>query len=422
MKIAIRKGRVIDPASSFDAQADVFIAAGKIVAIGDAPAGWHSNREINAEGCVVAPGLVDLAVHVKRGTLTTEIAAAAAGGVTSMVCSPDTDPVLDEPGLVDMLRFRAQSFHSTHLYPLGALTKALAGAQLAELSKLAQAGCIGFSQADRAVVDTQVLLRAMQYAATFDLPVWLQPEDLHLANNGVAHEGEVASRLGLGGIPSSAEIVALATHLELARVTGAHLHVCRLSTAEGVAMVRAAKADATSRTRVTADVAINHLHLIDLDIGHYDSNYRLSPPLRSARDRDALRAGVIDGTIDAIVSDHTPRPAGAKQVPFAEAAPGATGLETLLSLTLRFAESARVPLAEALGRITHHAARAAGLAAGRIAVDAAADLCVFDPGAYRLVTQATLKSAGKNSPFLGYELPGVVRATVTAGHIAYEAA
>ncbi len=419
MKIAIRKGRVIDPASKFDVVSDVFIAAGKIVSIGEPPADWRSARDINADGCIVAPGLVDLAVHVKRGTLTTEIAAAAAGGVTSMVCSPDTDPVLDEPGLVDMLRLRAQSFHSTHLYPLGALTKDLAGVQLAELSKLAQAGCIGFSQADRAVADTLVLLRAMQYAATFDFSVWLQPEDVHLANNGAAHEGEVASRLGLAGIPSSAEIVALATHLELARVTGVRLHVCRVSTAEGVALIRAAK---LSGIKVTADVAINHLHLIDLDIGHFDSNYRLSPPLRTSRDRDALRAGVIDGTIDAIVSDHTPRPEDTKQLPFGEAAPGATGLETLLSLTLRFAESARLAIPDVLGRITHLAANAAGLNAGSVAVDAVADLCVFDPGAYRLITKASLKSAGKNSPFLGYELPGVVRATVTAGHIAYEAA
>ncbi len=419
MKIAIRKGRVVDPASNFDAQADVFIAASKIVAIGEQPADWHSNRDINAEGCIVAPGLVDLAVHVKRGTLATELAAAAAGGVTSMVCSPDTDPVLDEPGLVDMLRLRAQSFHGSHLYPLGALTKSLAGVQLAEISKLAQAGCIGFSQADRAVLDTQVLLRAMQYAATFDYSVWLQPEDLHLAKNGVAHEGEVASRLGLAGIPSSAEVIALATHIELARLTGVHLHVCRLSTAEGVALIRMAKANCVN---VTADVAINHLHLIDLDIGNYDSNYRLTPPLRTSRDRDGLRAGVIDGTIDAIVSDHTPRQDASKQVPFGEAAPGATGLETLLSLTLRFAESAQMPLSAALARITHQPAAAVGLSAGRLAIDAAADVCVFDPGAYRLINKAGFKSAGKNSPFLGYELPGVVRATITAGHVAFEAA
>ena len=418
MKIAIRKGRVVDPATSFDKQADLFIAAGKIVSIGAAPTDWHSNREINADGCIVAPGLVDLAVHVKRGTLATEVAAASAGGITSMVCSPDTDPVLDEPGLVDMLRLRAQSFHATHLYPLGALTRALAGTQLAELSKLAQAGCIAFSQADCAIADTQVLMRAMQYAATFGYAVWLQPEDLHLARNGVAHEGEVASRLGLAGIPSSAEVVALASHLELARATGARLHVCRVSTADSVAMIRDAKARGVA---VTADVSINHLHLIDIDIGHYDSNFRLSPPLRAARDRDALRSGVIDGTIDAVVSDHTPRPDDAKQLPFAEAAPGASGLEVLLSLVLRLAETSRVPLTDALGWITHRAAAAAGLPAGRIAADLPADICVFDAGAYRLITRAGLRSAGKNSPFVGYELPGVVRATIAGGHVAYEA-
>jgi len=419
MKIAIRKGRVVDPATSFDKQADLFIAAGKIVSIGAAPTDWHSNREINAEGCIVAPGLVDLAVHVKRGTLATEVAAASAGGITSMVCSPDTDPVLDEPGLVDMLRLRAQSFHATHLYPLGALTRALAGAQLAELSKLAQAGCIAFSQADRAVTDTQVLLRAMQYAATFDYPVWLQPEDIHLSRNGVAHEGEVASRLGLAGIPSAAEVVALATHIELARATGARLHVCRVSAAESVAMLRDAKARGVA---VTADVSINHLHLIDIDIGHYDSNFRLSPPLRTSRDRDALRSGVIDGTIDAVVSDHTPRPDDAKQLPFGEAAPGASGLELLLSLVLRFADTAGVPLIQALGWITQRPALVAQLPAGRIAVDRSADLCIFDPGAYRLITRAGLRSAGKNTPFIGYELPGVVRATIAGGHIGYEAA
>lgn len=418
MKIAIRKGRVVDPASGFDQTTDVFIAAGRIVALGEAPPDWHSNREINADGCVVAPGLVDLAVHVKRGTLSTEMAAAAAGGVTSVVCSPDTDPALDEPGLVDMLRLRAQSIHGAHLYPLGALTRALAGERLAELSKLAQAGCIAFSQADRAILDTQVLMRAMQYAATFGYAVWLQPEDPHLARKGVAHDGEVASRLGLAGIPASAEVVALATHLELARATGARLHVCRVSTADAVQMIRAAKARGVA---VTADVSMHHLHLTDIDIGHFDANYRLSPPLRTARDRDALRDGLIDGTLDALVSDHTPQPDDAKQLPFAEAAPGATGLELLLSLALRCADSAKLPLALVLGWVSHRPAAVAGIAAGRIVLDACADLCVFDPGAYRLMTRAGLRSAGKNSPFVGYELPGVVRATIAGGHITYDA-
>jgi dihydroorotase len=417
MKIAIRNGRVIDPASGFDAIADVFVAAGKIAAVGNAPSDWHSNREINAKDCVVSPGLVDLATHVKRGTLATELAAAAAGGVTSMVCSPDTDPVLDEPGLVDMLRLRAQSFHSAHVYPLGALTKNLAGKQLSELSKLSQAGCVGFSQADAAIVDTQVLFRAMQYAATYDYSVWLRPEDPHLAKDGTAHDGEVASRLGLVGIPAAAEAIALATHIELSRATGARLHVCRVSCAQSVDAIRRAKAEGL---RITADVAINHLHLIDLDIGYFDPNFHLTPPLRSGRDRDALIAGVIDGTIDAVVSDHTPRPIDAKQVPFSEAAPGASGLELLLSLMLRLADSAKMDLPSALEMLTVRPSKAAGLHAGTLAVGASADVCVFDPGAYRLINTATMKSAGKNSPFIGYELPGVVRATIAAGHVAYE--
>jgi dihydroorotase len=417
MKIIIRGGRVIDPASSFDGVTDLYIAAGKIAAIGNAPADWHSNKEINAAGCIVAPGLVDLATHVKRGTLATELAAAAAGGITSMVCSPDTDPVLDEPGLVDMLRLRAQAQHSAHVHPLGALTKALAGTQLSELSKLAQAGCIGFSQADNAIVDTQVLLRAMQYAATYDYAVWLRPEDPHLAKDGTAHDGEVASRLGLVGIPAAAETIALATHIELARATGVRLHVCRVSCAQSVELIRRAK---TEGLRITADVSINHLHLIDLDIGHFDSNYHLTPPLRSTRDRDALIAGVVDGAIDAVVSDHTPRPIDAKQMPFAEAARGATGLELLLSLMLRLSDSAKITMPDMLSMLTTRPAKVAQLNAGSLAIGAAADVCIFDPGAYRLINAAALKSAGKNTPFLGYELPGLVRATIAAGHVAYE--
>jgi dihydroorotase len=419
MKIAIRGGRVIDPASGTDAVADVFIAAGKIAAIGAAPADWHANKEIKAASYVVAPGLVDLATHVKRGTLATELSAAAAGGVTSMVCLPDTEPVLDEPGLVDMLRLRAQSFHSAHLYPLGALTKELAGKQLAELSKLADAGCVGFAQAETPILDTQVLLRAMQYAATYDYSVWLRPQDPHLSKDGTAHDGEVASRLGLIGIPAASEAIALATHIELARATGARLHVCRISCAQSVDTIRRAKAEGL---RITADVSINHLHLIDLDIGYFDSNFHLTPPLRSARDRDALIAGVIDGTIDAVVSDHTPRPIDAKQVPFSESAPGASGLELLLSLTLRLAESSKLDLTSAINMLTARPAKAAALNAGTLAVGASADLCIFDPGAYRLISAATMKSAGKNTPFLGYELPGVVRATIAAGHVAYEQA
>lgn len=419
MKIAIRNGRLIDPANHVDQVADVFIAAGKIAAIGSAPSDWHSNKEINAQGLIVAPGLVDLSVHVKRGTLATELAAAAAGGVTSIVCPPDTDPVLDEPGLVDMLRMRANAQHGAHLYPLGALTKALGGEQLAELSKLAQAGCIGFSQADAAIADTQVLWRAMQYAATFGFTLWLRPEDPYLSREGAAHDGEVSSRLGLNGIPSSSETVEISRIIEISRGTNVKCHLSKISTARGVEMIRAAKREGLP---ITADVSIHHLHLTDIDIGHFNPNFRLSPPLRSLRDRDGLITGLKDGTLDCVVSDHTPRPREAKQVPFGESAPGATAVELLLSLVLRLAESAKLDLPDALAMIGARAAKTAGIAAGTLSVGVAADVCVFDAGAYRHITEASLKSAGKNTPFMGYELPGVVRATIAAGHIAYEQA
>ncbi|MGL4233685.1 MAG: dihydroorotase [Casimicrobium sp.] len=418
MKIAIRNGRVIDPVNHIDRIADVFIAAGKIAAFGNAPSDWHSNKEINAQGLIVAPGLVDLAVHVKRGTLVTELAAAAAGGVTTIVCPPDTDPVLDEPGLVDMLRMRANAQHGAHLYPLGALTKDLAGRQLAELSKLAQAGCIGFSQADAPIVDTQVLWRAMQYAATFGFTVWLRPEDPYLAKDGSAHDGEVSSRLGLNGIPSYSETVEIARIAEIMLGVNVRCHISKISTARGVEMIRAAKAQGL---KLTADVSIHQLHLTDIDIGHFNPNYRLSPPLRTVRDRDALIEGIKDGTIDAIVSDHTPRPIETKQVPFGEAAPGASAVELLLSLTLRLADQAKIELADALAMISSRAAKVVNLPAGTLSVGAVADVCVFDPGAYRHITPASLKSAGKNTPFMGYELPGVVRATIAGGHLSYEA-
>jgi len=418
MKIAIRGGRLIDPAQALDAMVDVFVAAGRIVALGEPPADWHANREIDARGLAVAPGLIDLAARLTRGTLATELAAAAAGGITQVVCSPDASPVLDDPGQVDMLRMRAQSLHGATVHPLGALSVGLAGQQLAEFSKLHAAGCIGFSQGLATAVEARFLWQAMNYAATFGFPVWLRPEDASLAAAGVAHDGEVAARLGLAGIPVSAEVVAIATQIELARATGARLHLCRLSSAQGVELVRRAKADGLP---VTADVSALHLHLTDVDIGNFDPLHKLSPPLRSGRDRDALRRGLLDGTIDAVVSDHRPLRRDAKQVPFGEAPAGATGFETLLSLIIRLAEAERVPLADALSWVGLRAARAAGLPPPSLALGAPADIVVFDATGYRLLQPALLRSAGGNYPLLGFELPGVIRMTLSRGHIAYDA-
>ena len=423
MKIHIKNGRLIDPAAGIDAQKDLFLAAGKVAGSGAAPDGFAANRIIDASGLVVCPGLIDLAARLRepgfeyRATLESEMAAAVAGGVTSLACPPDTDPPLDEPGLVEMLKHRARHPNFAHVYPVGALTVGLAGERLTEMAELHEAGCVAFGQAHLPVTDTRVLMRAMQYAATFDFPVWLQAQDPFLGQDGVAHDGEVATRLGLAGIPVSAETIALSTILQLARDTGVRIHVTRISSAAALDMIVAARA---SGIGVSCDVSVNHLHLSDADIGYFDPHANLVPPLRSGPDRDALRRGLAEGTVNALCSDHTPVDDDAKQLPFAEAEAGATGLELLLPLTLKWAAEMQLPLARALARITSDAARILGLAAGVLAPGAAADVCIFDPRGSLKVTRESLRSQGKNTPFLGRELPGRVRYTLLDGHVAYE--
>ena len=423
MNIHIKNGRLIDPKNRIDAQQDLFIAAGKIAAVGSVPAGFVANKVIDASGLIVAPGLIDLAARLRepgyeyRATLESEIEAAVAGGVTSLAYPPDTDPPLDEPGLVEMLKHRARNLHQTHVYPVGALTTALKGQELTEMAELADAGCVAFSQADAPLTDTRVLMRAMQYAATFGFSVWLRPQDSFLAKNGVAHDGEVATRCGLPAIPVSAETIALVAMLTLARDTGVKLHICRLSSAAGVEMIRAAKQQGL---KVTCDVSMNHVHLSEMDIGFFDPNCHLIPPLRSLRDRAALRAGLLDGTIDAICSNHAPMDEDAKQLPFAEAEAGATGLELLLPLVLKWAQQEKISLPEALAKATMQPAQVLGLDAGHLSVGAAADLCVFDPEAYWKVEPGALKSQGKNTPFNGLEVQGRVRYTLVDGQVVYQ--
>ena len=437
MKLLIKQGRVIDPASGRDEFADVAIAAGRIVAIRPPAAfgvDYETYRVIDASGCVVAPGLVDLAArlrepgHEHEGMLESELDAAAAGGVTSLVCPPDTDPPLDEPGLVEMLKFRARKLSRCRLFPLGALTRGLAGEVLTEMTELTEAGCVGFSQAEVAVRDTQVLLRALQYAATFGYAVWLRPQDGWLGT-GVAASGAVATRLGLSGVPVAAETIALMTIIELVRATGARVHLCRLSSAAGVSLVRQAKAEGLP---ITADVSINSLHLTDVDIGYFNSAMRLTPPLRQGADRDALRAALADGTIDALVSDHTPVDADAKNLPFGEAEPGATGLELLLSLTLKWGTDAGLALPATLARVTSLPVAVLGEAlgslsssAGRLVEGGVADVCVFDPATTWAAQPEQLRSQGRHTPFAfeftGMALPGRVKLTLVAGTLAYQA-
>jgi len=431
MQILIQGGRVIDPASGTDTVADVAISSGRILAIGAAPAGFSPQTTISAQGCIVAPGLVDLSVrlrepgHEHEGMLATEMAAAVAGGVTSVVCPPDTDPVLDEAGLVEMLRYRAERLHQARVFPLGALTRNLQGEVLTEMLQLTQAGCVAFSQAEVPLLNTQVTQRALQYASTFGYTVWLRPQEAYLGK-GVAASGPLATRMGLSGVPVAAETIALHTIFELVRATKARVHLCRISSAAGVELVRQAKAEGLP---VTCDVSINSLHLTDVDIGYFDSRMRLNPPLRQQRDRDALRAGLADGTIDALVSDHNPVSEDEKTLPFAEAEPGATGLELLLSLALKWAQESGVGVADAIATVTSRSAQVLGGAlgtfaasAGRLTAGGAADICVFDPAAHWVVEPSALVSQGHHTPFGGYELPGRVKATLVGGRVAYSAA
>ncbi|MEY4765677.1 MAG: hypothetical protein RI907_2350 [Pseudomonadota bacterium] len=441
MKILIRNGRLVDPASGFDQVGDLAITSGRITALGSVPADFAPDRTIDASGLIVAPGLVDLAARLKEpgheheGMLESELAAAAAGGVTSVVCLPDTDPTLDEPGLVEMLKLRARKLSRCRLFPLGALTRGLKGETLTEMAELQEAGCVGYSQAEVPIKDLQVLSRALQYAATFGYTVWLRPQDAWLGK-GVAGSGPVATRLGLSGVPVAAETIAIHTIVELMRATGARVHLCRISSAAGVELVRQAKAQGLP---LTADVSINSLMLTDVDIGYFNPAMRVSPPLRQGRDRDALQAGLKDGTLDALVSDHTPVDEDAKTMPFAEAEPGATGLELLLSLALKWsgADDTDQPAPDALRRalsvVTQGPVKVLGeslgslsSSAGRLVAGGVADVVVFDPAQRWVVTPDALVSQGKHTPFAfestGFQMAGRVRLTLVAGQVAHEAA
>ncbi len=423
MNLHIKRGRLIDPATGLDTAADLFIAAGKIASIGKAPTAFEVHQTIDASGLIVLPGLIDLLARLRepgyeyKATLESEMAAAVAGGVTSLVCPPDTDPPLDEPGLVEMLKFRAHTLNQARVYPLGALTVGLKGQAITEMAELADAGCIGFSQADAPMLNPQVLLHALQYATTYGYTVWLRAQDPYLAQGGVAASGALASRLGLRGVPEASETIALHTIIELMRITGARVHLSHLSSAAGLELVRAAKQEGLP---LSCDVTINHVHLIDLDIGYFDAQYRFDPPLRSQRDREAISTALMDGTIDAICSAHTPVDDDEKLLPFGEASAGATGLELLLSLTVKWAQEKQIPFTQALAKITCAPAAVLNLNSGRLALGAPADLVLFDPDAHWLVAPNRLKSQGHNTPFLGYELPVRVRSTIISGQLVYQ--
>ena len=422
MRIAIRGGRVIDPAQQLDTVTDLFIATGRIVGIGQPPADFVAEQLIDATGRIVCPGLIDLCARLRepgqehKATIASEARAAAAGGITTVVCPPDTDPVIDEPAVVELIRRRAKAAGQTRVLTLGALTQRLRGEHLAEMAALHDAGCLGVSDGGRTIASSRVLRRALEYAATFNLTVFLTPLDPELSQ-GLAHEGQVATRLGLSGIPVAAETGIIARDLELIRDLGVRVHFGRLSSARAVELVARARADGLP---VSADTAIHHLHLSEIDLSGFDSRCHLRPPLRGLRDLEALRAGLASGVLGALCSDHQPHEPDAKQAPFGDTEPGLSGLETLLALSLRLARDGVLPLSTLLERLTCGPARILGLDSGHLGIGASADVCIFDPDAEWRLTPDTLRSQGQNSPFLGWSLQGQVTHTLFEGRLVYE--
>jgi dihydroorotase len=415
--VVIRAGRVIDPASGVDRIADVFVADGRVASVGEPPAGFQDARRIDATGRIVCPGLVDVGARLRepgetrKGNIASETRAAVAGGITTLCCPPDTNPVIDTPATVELIRQRAAAADQARVCPVGALTLGLRGEYLAPLRALDEAGCVAVGQAGRPVRDTHVLRAALAYAATQGLTVMLAPRDPWLSH-GCAHEGAVATRLGLPGIPVAAETTELARLVALAADTGARLHFERLSSAAGVELVARAR---DAGLAITADVAAHQLHLTEEALAGFDGNAHVQPPLRSAADRAALRRGVADGTIDVVCSDHQPHDADAKLAPCGETAPGISALESLLPLVLDLAERGDCSLASAIARLTSGPAAALGLDAGSLSPGAAADVCIIDPSAEWTLEPERMHSRGRNTPFAHAPLRGRCEAVLVAG-------
>lgn len=421
-RIAIRHGRVLDPANGVDAIQDLFVAGGRIIALGDTPEGFVPEREIDASGQWVFPGVVDLCARLRepgsehKATIASETRAAVSAGITTLCVPPDTSPVMDTPAVAELVRHRAKQSGRTWVLSLGALTQGLAGEQLAEMAALQEEGCVGVSNASAPIANGEILRRAMEYAASFDLTVYLHPRDPWLGRAGCMHEGWVSTRLGLPGIPETAETAALARDLLLIEQTGVRAHFCRLSSARGVEMLGEAQARGVA---VTADVAAHQLHLTDADVGTFDANYHVIPPLRTARDRDALRSALSAGVLTAVCSDHQPHEAEAKLAPFGQTAPGISALETLLPLTLRLVEQGAIDLPTALLRLTRGPASVLGIETGTLTPGTRADLCVYDPAQRWQLTDGTLLSEGRNTPFLGEAFQGRVTHTLVAGRLVH---
>jgi dihydroorotase len=424
MGLVIKNGRLIDPANGVDGRKDLYIDDnGFVIGVGKAPPGFKAKKTIDARGKIVCPGLVDLRARLRepglehKATIESEVHAAVTAGITTLCCPPDTHPVIDTPAMAQMIQSRAWRFELTFIHPLGALTQGLEGKRLTDMEALDEAGCVGFTNALAPITDTLVMRRAMEYAATLDLTVFLHAEDPWLRDGGCVHEGEIGTRLGLPGIPEAAETVGVARDLALIEQTGCRAHFCNLSSGRAVAMIAEAKRQGLP---VSADVTAHHLHLTEHDIGDFNTQCHVHPPLRGMRDRNGLRKALKSGVISAICSDHQPHEPDAKLAPFAQSGPGISALETLLPLTLKLVDDKLLTLPEAIALLTHKPAEIIGVDTGQLGVGATADVCIFDPEARWVLTEDKIVSRGHNTPFLGWEFRGRVTHTLIGGKPVFE--
>ena len=421
MKILIQNGRIIDPANQIDQLGDLQIADGLIQPTSE---NFEPQQSLDATGLIISPGLIDLRARLRepgqkhKGTIFSESRAAAAGGITMVSIPPDTKPIIDSTAVVELIRQKAEQAGFVEVAPLGALTKGLEGEQLSTMGALKSAGCRAVSNAQSPIHNTQVLRRAFEYANTHDLTVFIHPQDYWLKDGGCAHEGAISTRLGLPGIPDAAETAGVARDLVLIRSTGVRAHFCGISSQQALQMITQARKEGLP---ITADTAIHHLYLTEMDIGQFNPNSHVIPPLRTERDRTGLIEGVCSGAIQALCSDHQPHDDDAKAAPFEETEPGISGLETLLPLTLRLAKEQHLPLIDALATVTCNPASILGLQSGTLSPGAPANITLFNPDTWWTVRADQLLSAGKNSPFLNWELQGRVTHTLLNGAIVYEA-
>ena len=422
MSILIKNGRVIDPKNNVDAILDILVVNGKIADLNKNLDPKKAKQIIDASKKIVMPGIIDLQLNLRepgnqyKSTLESEMKAANAGGVTSMVCPPDTTPILDEPGLVKMLKNKSEVLKRGNVYPLGALTQKLNGKLLTEINDLYDSGCIGFSQAEKPIQDTEVLYRSFQYLSTFNLKAFLRAEDAYLSEKGIINAGEISTRLGLKGIQSISETTAINKILEIARLTKTKVHLNKISTADGLNLIKVAKKNGID---VTCDVSIHQIFLTDNDIGFFNTNCFLKPPLRKESDRLKIIESIVDGTIDAICSDHSPVNEDNKLKPFAESEHGASSVELLMPMIFKLAEEYKIDLSLLIDKITYQPANILEINKGNLSVNSDADICIFDPNYLWEVNSKTLISEGKNTPFMNQNFTGKVSGTIFNGNIVF---